>query len=67
MRKIYQEEEKILVVSCPNTIHDPNTMMIHLKNTPLTCGKEGIQNKISKKVTSYMTFHYQQNVEEKEK
>jgi hypothetical protein len=34
--KSYQEEKKILVVSRPNTIDDPNTMMIHLKNTPLT-------------------------------
>jgi hypothetical protein len=31
-----QEQKEELVVQCPNTIHNPYTMMIHLKHTSST-------------------------------
>jgi hypothetical protein len=33
---IYQKEKEKLVIACSNTVYNPNTMMIHLKNTSLT-------------------------------
>jgi hypothetical protein len=45
----YQEEKKILVGSCPNAIDDPNAMMIHLKNTPLTYNNDIGSNNIRSK------------------
>lgn len=32
----HQEEEEIFVVQCPDTIDNPNTMMVHLQYTPPT-------------------------------
>jgi len=30
----YQEKKKILVIQCPDTIHNPYTMMVHFQYTP---------------------------------
>jgi len=35
-KSIEQKEKEKLVIACSNTVYNPNTMMIHLKNTSLT-------------------------------
>ena len=36
VQSTYQEKTEVLVVQRPNTIDDPNTMMVHFQYTPPT-------------------------------